>query len=188
MASILKRDNKYTLPTLSKEILTSILEDFPYKRMEDSFLVTKEDKYQAYLRIATQNVFSLSEKEQTKLMDSLTTLLRVFVDCINIVSLKFPPALEKNVQFWQRQLISARSNGNMPQVISCQENLNKIFWVEKNLPELEFFITIFGESKEDLESNIKLINRFSSELQLTELEPDEVEKIVFKLCNMNTDI
>lgn len=83
MASILKRDNKYTLPTLSKEILTSILEDFPYKRMEDSFLVTKEDKYQAYLRIATQNVFSLSEKEQTKLMDSLTTLLRVFVDCIN---------------------------------------------------------------------------------------------------------
>lgn len=76
----------------------------------------------------------------------------------------------------------------MPQVISCQENLNKIFWVEKNLPELEFFITIFGESKEDLESNIKLINRFSSELQLTELEPDEVEKIVFKLCNMNTDI
>lgn len=188
MVSILKKNNQFSLPKLSKEILTSIIEDFPYKRMEDSFLITKEDKYQAYLRLSTQNVFSLSEKEQTKLMDSLTTLLRVYVDCINLISLKFPPALETNIQFWQRHLISARSNGNMPQVISCQENLNKIFWVEKNLPELEFFVTVFGDTREDLESNIKLINRFSAELQLTELEAHEVEKIVFKLCNMNTEI
>lgn len=188
MANVLKKESKFSLPKRNKEAITSILEDFPYKRMEDSFLVTKEDTYQAYLRISTQNVFSLSEKEQTRLMDSLTTLLRVYVDCLNIVSLKFPPALEKNIQFWQRHLIRARSEGNLYQSISCQENLNKLFWVEKNLPELEFFLMVFGETRDELEGNIRLINRFSSDLSITYLTSYEVEKIAFKLCNMNTEI
>lgn len=43
-------------------------------------------------------------------------------------------------------------------------------------------------TKDEIETNVKLINRFSSELLLSAITSKEVEDIVFKLCNMNTEI
>lgn len=188
MATLLEKSTVFSLKREKKSGKTSIIKDFPYKRMEGSFLIDKNNKYQTFLKISTQNVFSLSDEEQSKLMDSLTTLLRVYVDCLNIISMKFPPGLDKNVQFWQQKLLEGRNSGNMPQVISCQENLNKLYWVEKNLPELEFFLMVFGETKDELESNIKIVKRFSSEIETSNLSAQQVESIVYKLCNMNADI
>lgn len=186
--AIVTKQHKSPLSRPIKKGMDSIIKEFPYKRMEGAYVVDRNEHYQAFLRVSTQNVFGLSEDDQAGLMDSLTTLLRVYVECVNIISLKFPPSLEKNIVFWQKYMIEAREANDYPRILSCQENLTKLFWAEKNLPELEFFITVFGKTKDELKTNIRLLSRFSQEILITDLKPEEVKLIIYKLCNMNTEI
>ncbi len=174
--------------TAPKNGLLPFLEIAPYKRLDGQLVVDKNDEYQSFLRIQTQNVFGMTEEEQVQLLESLTTLCRVYIDSMSLLSMKFPPSIEAPLVFWQNKLLQARERRSAIQIKIAQDNIVKLYWVEKNLPDLEFYLIIYGKTKEECQANVKLAKRFSDYILMDDLSAENVEKIIFKLCNMNTDI
>ncbi|MEC2469376.1 hypothetical protein P9X10_32255, partial [Bacillus cereus] len=69
------------------------------------------------------------------------------------------------------------------------ENLNRVLWVEKNLKELAFFIVVYGENEKELIKNVKDIKRYGGrQFDLQNMKAKEVEKLIFKLQNMNSEM
>lgn len=169
--------------------LTSMIDLLNYKRMEDGFVVDKKNHYQAYLKIGTRNVFSLSWSEKTLLMNHLTTLIRLYAEDLSILSLMFPAGTETQQLFWNRKLMQARKDRNSARIKSCQEQIGRMLWVEKNLANLEFFLILYADSKESMSEKVRDIKRNGGfNLDIEDVEPAVVEKVLFKLNNMNTEI
>ncbi|MEG0553755.1 MAG: hypothetical protein RR533_09585 [Carnobacterium sp.] len=184
-----KKQNKVEKSTLSKKGLTSMLDLFPYKRIEDGFVVDKVEKYQAYLKIGTRNVYALSGSEQQQIMDHLTTLVRVYAEDISIISLMFPAGTEEQQVFWRRHLMQARRRKNRAQIQSCTEQIGRMLWIEQNLSNLEFYWIVYGDTKKELSEKIRDIKRNGGmNLNLEDTSPEIMEQIIFKLNNMNTGI
>lgn len=184
-----KKQKKVEKSALAKKGLTSMIEVFPYKRMEDGFVVDVEEKYQAYLKIGTRNVYALSGSEQQTVMDHFTTLVRLYAEDISIISLMFPAGTESQQVFWRRHLLQARRRKNRAQIQACQEQLGRMLWIEQNLSNLDFYLIVYADSKKVLIEKVKDIKRNGGmSLNITDTEPEIVERILFKLNNMNTDI
>jgi len=64
-----------------------------------------------------------------------------------------------------------------------------VTWVEEQLSELTFFIVVYGKNKKELDNHVRDMIRFGGKpFSLKLVRRDELEKIVFKLNNMNTEI
>lgn len=181
-----KKKNKTGIASVG---LTPVIELLPYKRLEGNFIVDRDDHYQAYLKIGTRNVFSLSWAEKTQLMNHLTTLVRLYADDLSILSLMFPAGTEPQQVFWNRKLMQARKERNHVQIKSCQEQIGRMLWVEKNLANLEFFLILYADNKQMMSDKVRDIKRNGGfNLEISDVGQEKIEKVLFKLNNMNTDI
>lgn len=168
------------------------LEDFinicPYKRMEDNLLVTRNESYQMILKIKSHNLYGMSGNDQYRAMQNLTTFMRLYVDDMMIASLMFPVLTDRNQQFWHRMYLKALERKNMAEIEACQDQLVLLNIVEKSMNDLEFYLFLYGDTKKDILNKRKHAKRTSGQfMQLNDLIPLEVEKVICKLMNMNAN-
>lgn len=173
----------------SKATRSEVIDLVPYKRMEEDLLVTRMNHYQKFLRIGTRNIYSMSPTERQQVMDAYTNLCRLYVEDFSILSMMFPAYTEDNTVYWREQYVQAREAGNVTQQEVCQNQLFLMSWVEKNLANHEFYFILYGDTREAIDTHFRALRKYvSPELPLEELTPEVVEKVVFKLQNMNTEI
>lgn len=168
------------------------LEDFinicPYKRMEENLLVTRNESYQMILKIKSHNLYGMSGNDQYRAMQNLTTFMRLYVDDMMIASLMFPVLTDRNQQFWHRMYLKALERKNIAEIEACQNQLVLLNIVEKSMNDLEFYLFLYGDSKKDILNKRKHAKRTSGQfMQLNDLTPLEVEKVICKLMNMNAN-
>ena len=180
-----KTDNRID----NQKDLLEIIDVFPYKRLEGTHLVTKNNTYQTLLKIETKNIYNLSEGEQYDMMDAFTNLCRLYIEDFGIVSLMFPANTSKNLEFWRKKLLIAREQKNIVQMMICNNQIKRMMWVENALANHEFYVFVYGETKQTLEVNKKALIRNSSlQLSIADVSPETIELILFKLNNQNTQI
>lgn len=177
----------------SKRRYVSMLEKIAFKRIEflgdQPILVTKNDTYQAILKIKTRNIYSISGEEQVQLMDSFTMFCRMYVDDFCIYSLMFAANTDELVNFWTYKLQQAVGRKSEVQTKICNEQIFKMIWVAKNIANLEFYMALYGDTPTDLADKIKLATwNGGTGIQLEKLDEKEVEKLIFKLNNMCTEV
>ena len=180
----MKSDKKRT-----GKVYPSTFELIPFKRLENGRVVTEDDQYIRYLQITTRNINGLSEDEQYQVMSKLEVLMRIYEHDFSWLTLNFPPNVESNLSHWRKKVFDARNAKDGARAKTALEQLSKILWVEANLKNLEFYFQIFGISEQDIKSKEDLVKRLCGlVLGGHEISEEKVEKILYKISNMNSVI
>lgn len=171
---------------LGKDEPYSIQEIMPYKRLEGSDIVKEDDTYMVFMKIKTNNINGLSSDEQNRVMRQLENLNRVYDDELSIISMMFPTNLDDNISFWKKKLFQARQEKNIVRTKVCLEQINRLYWVEKELSNLEFFFILYGKTLNELIQAKQIIKRAGGALLgITDVSPEDTEKVLQKINNMN---
>lgn len=192
-----------TIFTSFKNTDASIVDVAPYKRLErkTGILVDRKDNLQVYLKVKTTDLLSMNEGDLKRFMNQLTTLCRVYHEPFKVLSLTYSTETTEQQVYWKRMAVRFQGRMNREGVTKevervwyqryslAVENLNRVLWVEKNLKELAFFIVVYGKNEKELVKNVKDMKRYGGrQFDLQNMKAKEVEKLIFKLQNMNSEM
>lgn len=181
----------------------SILDVSPYKRIDKDtgILVDRRDDLQVYLKVRTTDLYSMNEDDLRRFMNQLTNLCKVYHEPFKILSLTYSTETTEQQVYWKRMAVRFQSKMNREGVTKEEErvcyqryslaveNLNRTLWVEKNLKELAFFIVVYGKNEKELVKNVKDMKRYGGrQFDLKNMKAKEVEKLIFKMQNMNSEM
>ena len=171
------------------KVHSSTFELIPFKRIEQGRIVTEDDEFIRYLQIETKNINGLSEDEQYQVMHKLEVLMRIYEHDFSWITLNFPPNVGTNLAHWRKKVFEARSAKDGARAKTALEQLTKILWVEANLKNLEFYFQIYGRNEQDMKNKEALIKRLCGlVLGGYAIDEEKIEKILYKICNMNSVI
>ena len=69
------------------------------------------------------------------------------------------------------------------------DNFRRVTWVEENLSELTFFIVVYGKSEKEINIRVRDVMRLGGkQFSLQLVDEKNIEKVIFRLTNMNTDL
>lgn len=179
-----------------------IIDIMPYKRVtKEGFLIDKHNQYQAYLRVKTNDLVSMNNSDLNRMISQLTSICRVYTEPFKILSMTYSTETSKQQLFWKSRINKYRrvlmadnvpeSEINRHEVMLrlAVDNLRRVTWVEDNLTELTFFIVVYGKSQKELELRVRDMTRLGGkqyDLQL--VDRDNIENILIRLNNMNTEV
>jgi len=173
----------------TRKMSASTFELLPFKRIENGRIITEDDEYIRYLQIETKNINGLSEDEQYQVMHKLEVLMRIYEHDFSWLTLNFPPNVEKTLAHWRKKVFDARRDSDSARAKTALEQLSKVLWIETNLKNLEFYFQVFGSDIQAIENKEALIRRLCGlVLGGHEIDEEKIEKILYKLCNMNSTI
>ncbi|MEC2258934.1 hypothetical protein P9H08_20020, partial [Bacillus cereus] len=143
----------------------------------------------------------MNQDDLKRFMNQLTSLCRVYHEPFKILSLTYSTETSVQQVFWKRMAIRFQNRMNREGVGKEEEalwyqryslaveNLNRVLWVEKNLKELAFFIVVYAKNEKELVKNVKDMKRYGGrQFDLQNMKAKEVEKLIFKLQNMNSEM
>ncbi|MER7813753.1 MULTISPECIES: hypothetical protein [Bacillati] len=179
-----------------------IIDIMPYKRVtKEGFLIDKQNEYQAYLRVKTNDLVSMNNSDLNRMISQLTSICRVYTEPFKILSMTYSTETSKQQMFWKSRINKYRRvlmADNVPESEMIRhevmlrlavDNLRRVTWVEDNLTELTFFIVVYEKSQKELELRVRDMTRLGGkqyDLQL--VERDNIENILIRLNNMNTEV
>lgn len=181
---------------LGKPEERSILDLFPYKSCsEEGVLLTSEDRYQRYYRVASTDVEGLNEQEKVERMDQFTAVLRTYVPSLKLASMTTETDLSSQIQEKRQQLQKLRlelTQGKKIQLLrkyekKIREEIEELKKAEQERPDLSFFFVIEGKDKKELMSRNRQLIRSSGVLKLKPLYKKELIKILYRMNNMNDE-
>ncbi|PGX11849.1 hypothetical protein [Bacillus sp. AFS033286] len=180
-----------------------VLNVAPYKQMDKKtgVLVDQRDNLQVYLRVKTTDLVSMNQEDLNRFVNQLTNLCRVYHEPFKVLSLTYSTETTVQQVYWKRMATRYQMQMNHEGVTKAREkilyqryslaveNLHRVLWVEKNLKELAFIIVVYAKNQNELERNVKDMKRYGGrQLDLEHMKPADVEKLVFKLQNMNSEM
>jgi hypothetical protein len=180
-----------------------ILDVSPYKRIDknNGILVDRRDNLQVYLKVRTTDLYSMNEDDLRRFMNQLTSLCKVYHEPFKVLSLTYSTETTEQQVYWKRMALRFQGRMNREGVtkedeLMCYqryslvvENLNRALWVERNLKELAFFIVVYGKNEKEIVKNVKDMKRYGGrQFDLQNMKTKEVEKLTFKMQNMNSEM
>lgn len=181
----------------------SVLKVVPYKKIDSKtgILIDRRNIYQAYLKVQTTDLLNMNYDDLKQHMSQLTSLCRNYHEPFKILSLTYSTETTEQQGYWKRIAISHQRRLNEEKLDYAQEqiiynrltlaneHLNRFLWVEKNLKELAFFVVVYGKNEKEIQKNVTDVIRYGGRnLNLRKLPVKEVEKLVFKLQNKNSEM
>ncbi|OTX54175.1 hypothetical protein BK723_10660 [Bacillus thuringiensis serovar pondicheriensis] len=180
-----------------------ILDVSPYKRIDkdSGILIDCRDNLQVYLKVRTTDLYSMNDDDLRRFMNQLTNLCKVYHEPFKVLSLTYSTETTEQQVYWKRMALRFQAKMNREEVTNEEarvcyqryslavENLNRALWVEKNLKELAFFIVVYGANEKELIKNVKDMKRYGGrQFDLQNMKAKEVEKLIFKMQNMNSEM
>lgn len=172
----------------------------PYKKStKEGILVTRNNTYQALLKVKTTDLTSISEENFRRMVNKLTYLNRVYLEPFKIISLTYPTEVMDQISYWNYRISSAKReimNNQDPKKETylqwnlklARDNYSRIEFVS-TLPELTFCIIVYGDTLKEVTNRINVMKQAGGrEFELEQLEQKETDSIVAKLLNMNTSL
>jgi len=178
-------------------------EIIPYKRITGKgFLVDRNNGHQGILKVKTSDLQSISQDDLQRHIDRYTDLHRVYVEPFQKISMSSPTQTKAQQIFWKQKAASYQKALAEPGLSTSErqrittmlrlagEAFRRVTAVEKVLPELAFYFLVYGKTEREVESNMAdMIRLGGRELSLQHVsDPVEIEKILFQLMNMNTEV
>lgn len=180
----------------------AITDIIPYKRItKEGYPIDKKNEYQAFLKIKTTDLVSANTTDLEIMINQLTNLCRVYTEPLKILSMTYSTETTRQQLFWRnkitqyRRMLSSNNISNSEyeryevMLKLALDNLRRVIWVEDSLTELTFFIVVYGKNKKDIETNIRdLIRLGGRQFDLQQVKGKNLENILFRLNNMNTQM
>lgn len=179
-----------------------ITEIVPYKRItKEGYLIDRENKYQAFLKVKTTDLMSMNTDDLKRMISQLTSLCRIYTEPLKIVSMTYSTETTQQQLFWKNKINQYRKALLANNIVNSEykryevmlnlalDNLRRVTWVEDSLSELIFFIVVYGKDKKDIATHIRdLIRLGGKQFNLQQVKSKNLENILFRLNNMNTQM
>lgn len=179
-----------------------IIDIMPYKSItKEGYLIDKQDEYQAYLKVRTTDLVSMNNSDLNRMISQLTSLCRVYLEPLKIISMTYSTETTEQQSYWKGRINTYRKMLVSPNLSDKEiyryevmlklalDNLRRVTWVEDSLSELTFFFVCYGKSKKEVESRVRDIFRLGGkQFDLQQVDKKNLEKILFRLNNMNTEL
>ncbi|KRU39998.1 hypothetical protein [Clostridium sporogenes] len=178
----------------------NIIDILPYKNvLEDGTAITSKDTYQAFLKVKTNDLTSISDGEFMRMVNKLTYLNRVYLEPFKIISLTYPTEVIEQMLYWKHRIACAKRDllNNKKKYLEkyfkwnlklAYDNYTRIEFVS-TLPELTFSIIVYGKTKKELKNHVDIMKQAGGkELDLQIQKEKDVTNIIKKLLNMNSPI
>lgn len=175
-------------------------EVLPYKRIiNEDTLFTRDGEYQAFFRVKTTDLTSISDDGFMRMVNKLTYLNRVYLEPFKIYSLTYPTDTVEQGLYWQHRVQEAKReilNNRDPHretylkwnLKLASDNYERVDLV-KTLPELMFVIAVYGNTQKELSNNSDIIKQAGGkELGLQRVVGEDLEHIVSRLMNPNSSV
>lgn len=172
----------------------------PYKKIiNEEVLLTNDNEYQAFFRVKTTDLTSISDDGFLRMVNKLTYLNRVYLEPYKIYSLTYPTDTVMQGLYWQHRVQEAKREIFNNQDIHkekylkwnlklASDNFERVDLV-KTLPELMFVIAVYGKTQKELKNNCEIIKQAGGkELGLQKIKGNDLEHIISKLMNPNSSI
>lgn len=184
----------------------SIIDKIWYKRITpEGYIVDKNDRYQAYFKVRTADLYSMDDNDLERYILQFTNLLRIYTEPLKIYSMTYPTETKKQQNYYAKLIKrytremeyykETKPNQRRYEEIANKhdralEQFRTQSWVEDNLKDLIFFIAIYGESKEALEENLRSMKRLNSTTFNIEHISDQTTLInlMKKMHNMTNEL
>lgn len=183
----------------------SMLKLFNYKAITDDpdHLIAAKDKNDGFmdvLSIQGQGVGTMAWNQQNMIVDDFLRFLRGYLPDIDFIITPFPIDTSSQKSFWGRRymrimnLIQQTSDPNRLRQLQTQRKYIQIkqqqnVSVEEQLSSEEFFLVIFGKTKESIrDRRDTAMNLGGSALIMQQLSLNKKEELLFKINNLNTEI
>ena len=183
----------------------SMLDTLPIKKvLANGIIVDKGNHYQAFLKIKTTDLTSLSSEDFNRTINKFTYLLRIYTEPLKIVSLTYPTEVLEQLAYWKYRIdntkkklyalektleyetYSRKEEYLRNQLTLTYENYNRITYVG-TLKELTFLFVVYGKTQAEVVSRIQDIKGYGGrELGLELLDKENVTTVLHKLNNMNS--
>lgn len=191
-----KKQAKKSFFASLREQDVSTIDLLKYKRCnDDGVLITKEDTFQQFLKIRTNDLDSLNKSELTDMLDGMTNTARTYTDDVKLVVLTSKTDTTIQQEYWRNNMKQAQNelltNLGDPAMQSNKqvslENIQRLKEVELKRPDLNFYFVIFASEINDLHRKKRLIMRTASSYRLRPLLRNETEHVLYRLNNMNDE-
>ncbi|WP_414152231.1 hypothetical protein ACKN8S_07835 [Limosilactobacillus reuteri] len=181
----------------------AILDVFNYKAItndSDHLIVAKNGTYIDLLNIEGRGVWSLTRDQQDLLLANYHYFLQVFLPDHKYLITPFPVDATSQKTYWGRRYIKVsdqlRVERDPNRIKQLQTQLRYIkdkqkqnFAVERKLRSAEFFMLLFGRTKQELrERRNAAINSGGVALVMNQIPLKKKKEILFRINNLNTDI
>ena len=183
----------------------SMLKLFNYKAITDDpdHLIAAKDKNDGFmdvLSIQGQGVGTMAWNQQNMIVDDFLRFLRGYLPDIDFIITPFPIDTSSQKSFWGRRymrimnLIQQTSDPNRLRQLQTQRKYIQVkqqqnVSVEEQLSSEEFFLVIFGKTKESIrDRRDTAMNLGGSALIMQHLSLNKKEELLFKINNLNTEI
>ncbi len=183
--------------------ISAILDIFNYKAItndSDHLIVAKNGTYIDLLNIEGRGVWSLTRDQQDLLLANYHYFLQVFLPDHKYLITPFPVDATSQKTYWGRHYIKVsdqlRVERDPNRIKQLQTQLRYIkdkqqqnFAVERKLRSAEFFMLLFGRTKQELrERRNAAINSGGVALVMNQIPLKKKKEILFRINNLNTDI
>ncbi|MFI8496632.1 hypothetical protein ACIGC1_27995 [Peribacillus butanolivorans] len=178
-----------------------IIDIMPYKSItKEGYLLNKQNEYQAYLKVKTADLVSMNNSDLNRMIQQLTGLCRVYLEPLKIVAMTYSTETTQQQAYWKgrinqyRKLLSKGLSDvehvrHEVMLKLALDNLRRVTWVEEALSELTFFIVCYGKNKKEIETHVRDILRLGGKhFNLQKVDKKNIENVLFRLNNMNTEL
>ncbi|WP_382920498.1 hypothetical protein, partial [Streptomyces sp. NPDC057062] len=179
-----------------------IIDVLPYKSItKEGYLIDTHNEFQAYLKVKTTDLISMNNSDLNRMIQQLTALCRVYLEPLKILSMTYSTETTQQQAYWKGRINKYRKalivKGLPEREIDRYEtmlklaldNLRRVSWVEESLSELTFFIVCYGKNKKEIETRVRDLMRLGGkQFDLQKVDKRNLEDILFRLNNMNTEL
>ncbi|PQE59551.1 hypothetical protein, partial [Enterococcus faecium] len=172
----------------------------PYKKiLKDGTLVTNDNKYQAFFKVKTTDLTSISEDGFMRMVNKLTYLNRVYLEPYKIYSLTYPTETVNQAIYWKHRIQEAKRSllsNNDPNLETylkwnlklAYDNYERVDLVS-TLPELMFVICVYGKTQKEVKNHADVMKQAGGrELDLQRITEGDLINVITKLMNPNTSL
>lgn len=144
-----------------------------------------KDEYLDMLQIESMDINSMNEYDIRAYILSLTSLLKIYLDDIKIISMNFPANTQIQQNYMNKKIKECNNDVHFKFLNIKKEQLEAIERIRTNR---EYYIMIYGQSEEELEKNKSMLFSSSASIKINEINIEKKIKILKKLNNMNSKI
>lgn len=173
----------------------SMIDLLGYRSCQDGLLQDREGQWQAYLKIRTDDLDSLAIAAKIEYMDALTTIARTYTADFKILVATTQVDTSPQQRYYTRLLIeasqhaaqSASPNWHARRELAA-EVLRDVTDIGNSRNDLNFYIVLFGETKQMLLKNVAQLQKMGrNTCGLVLLETEDVEGVLYRVNNPNDE-
>lgn len=170
------------------KIGAGVLDIVPYSHFDGNFIYMRKGYvgYMDILQIDTTDINSKHRDEVEQYIGGQLGFLRTYLDSFKEIDLNFPTNCSTQREYWEGKLDEATSEIQRKFI---ERKLFEFDFLEENRTNREFFIMVFGKTKEELERKIRDFKNLSSaSFPALNISNEKKQDILYLLNNQNSKI